>query len=108
MAEWCAERTTAEALAELEKARSGGAASQAAAGAGRPAHPGRWAAPADTEYPGAAAAGAARADARSICRRRRARFRHRAPTLGEHTDAILTELGYRGPAIADLRARGVI
>ena len=36
------------------------------------------------------------------------RFRHRAPELGEHTDAILAELGYRGPDIAGLRARGVI
>jgi len=36
------------------------------------------------------------------------RFRHRAPTLGEHTDAILAELGYAGSDIAGLRARGVI
>ena len=27
---------------------------------------------------------------------------------GEHTDAILTELGYGREAIADLRARGVV
>jgi crotonobetainyl-CoA:carnitine CoA-transferase CaiB-like acyl-CoA transferase len=30
------------------------------------------------------------------------------PRLGEHTDAILRELGYDDAAIADLRARGVI
>ena len=36
------------------------------------------------------------------------RFRRRAPQLGEHTEAILAELGYRGPDIADLRVRGVI
>ena len=36
------------------------------------------------------------------------RFRHRAPTLGEHTDAILGELGYSPAAISDLRGRGVI
>ena len=35
-------------------------------------------------------------------------FRRRAPTLGEHTDAILGELGYDAAAIADLRERRVI
>lgn len=32
----------------------------------------------------------------------------RAPTLGEHTDAVLAESGFDAAAIADLRARGVI
>jgi crotonobetainyl-CoA:carnitine CoA-transferase CaiB-like acyl-CoA transferase len=36
------------------------------------------------------------------------RFRHRAPTLGEHTDQILAELGYAAAEIAGLRERGVI
>jgi crotonobetainyl-CoA:carnitine CoA-transferase CaiB-like acyl-CoA transferase len=36
------------------------------------------------------------------------RFRHRAPTLDEHTDAILGELGYDKAAIAGLRTRNVI
>jgi crotonobetainyl-CoA:carnitine CoA-transferase CaiB-like acyl-CoA transferase len=36
------------------------------------------------------------------------RFRHRAPTLGEHTDAILRELGYSHGEIAGLRERQVI
>jgi crotonobetainyl-CoA:carnitine CoA-transferase CaiB-like acyl-CoA transferase len=34
--------------------------------------------------------------------------RQRAPQLGEHTDAILAELGYAPEAIADLRARRII
>lgn len=34
--------------------------------------------------------------------------RRRPPTIGEHTDAILTELGYDPAQIADLRARSVV
>ena len=35
-------------------------------------------------------------------------IRHRAPTLGEHTDAILTEIGYGASEIAALREQQVI
>ena len=35
-------------------------------------------------------------------------IRHRAPLLGEHTEAILKELGYDEPAIARFRAERVI
>jgi crotonobetainyl-CoA:carnitine CoA-transferase CaiB-like acyl-CoA transferase len=38
----------------------------------------------------------------------RARDPGRPPTLGEHTEAILNELGYDDAAIADLRTRGVL
>jgi crotonobetainyl-CoA:carnitine CoA-transferase CaiB-like acyl-CoA transferase len=34
--------------------------------------------------------------------------RRPAPTLGEHTDEILTELGYSSEAIEELRSRGVV
>jgi crotonobetainyl-CoA:carnitine CoA-transferase CaiB-like acyl-CoA transferase len=34
--------------------------------------------------------------------------RTRAPVLGEHTDALLAELGYEGAAIAELRALGIV
>jgi crotonobetainyl-CoA:carnitine CoA-transferase CaiB-like acyl-CoA transferase len=35
-------------------------------------------------------------------------IRHRAPVLGEHTDEILTELGYGPDAIAALREKGIV
>jgi crotonobetainyl-CoA:carnitine CoA-transferase CaiB-like acyl-CoA transferase len=35
-------------------------------------------------------------------------IRTRAPTLGEHTDAVLTELGYDAASIAGLRRKGVV
>ncbi|MDE0056084.1 MAG: CoA transferase, partial [Gammaproteobacteria bacterium] len=35
-------------------------------------------------------------------------IRQRAPTLGEHTDAILAELGYDSAMIEGLRARRVV
>ncbi len=34
--------------------------------------------------------------------------RHRAPTLGEHTDEVMRELGFSGEEIEDFRAAGVI
>ncbi|HBH02176.1 MAG: formyl-CoA transferase [Candidatus Rokubacteria bacterium RBG_16_73_20] len=36
------------------------------------------------------------------------RIRRPAPTLGQHTDEVLRELGYDGAAVADLRARRVV
>jgi crotonobetainyl-CoA:carnitine CoA-transferase CaiB-like acyl-CoA transferase len=35
-------------------------------------------------------------------------IRHRAPLLGEHTDAILAEIGYAAAAVAELRRKRVI
>ena len=35
-------------------------------------------------------------------------FRHSAPTLGQHTDEVLTELGFGAEAIAGLRERRVV
>jgi crotonobetainyl-CoA:carnitine CoA-transferase CaiB-like acyl-CoA transferase len=33
---------------------------------------------------------------------------HPPPVLGEHTDQILTELGYEPSAVASLRSKGVV
>ena len=37
-----------------------------------------------------------------------AQYRHAAPTLGQHTDEVLTELGFASDAIAALREQGVV
>ena len=106
MAAWCGERTTEETLAALDAARipAGPVLSpqqvlddahvQAIGFLRSVASPaGDGAAPvADTPFTLSAAP---------------AGIRGRAPALGEHTDAILAELGYSGPAVAALHERGV-
>lgn len=39
---------------------------------------------------------------------RRARVRHSPPTLGEHTDAVLADLGLAAAEIAELRSAGIV
>jgi len=106
MARWCATRTTAEALAELERAQipAGPVHSpaqaladphiQAAAMLGAVDYPG-LPAPAPVANTPVRLAGTGGAIAR-------------APLLGEHTDDILRELGYDATAIAALRADAVV
>ena len=105
MAAWCGQRTTDEALAALDVARipAGPVLSpqqvlddahvQAIGFLRSLASPGSDvdAPVADTPFTLSAASAASRG---------------RAPALGEHTDAILTDLGYSAPAIAALHDRG--
>ena len=107
MSRWCAERTTAEALEILGKAKiPAGPVYKPqqtlddphinAMGFFQPTEFPRMAKPAPiakvpvflSETPGA--------------------IRHRAPVLGEHTDEIMAELGYDERAIGSLRQKGVI
>ena len=107
MSEWTAERTTAEALAELEKARVPAGPLYSPRQALEDAHIRAAGLLADTGYPGLPRP-VPLAPTPVDLSETPGRFRHRAPQLGEHTEAILAELGYNGPDIAGLRARGVV
>jgi crotonobetainyl-CoA:carnitine CoA-transferase CaiB-like acyl-CoA transferase len=107
MSEWTAARTTAEALADLEKAKIPGGPLYSPQQALDDAHIRAAGLLVDTEYPGLRRA-APLAPTPVDLSETPGQFRHRAPTLGEHTDAILAELGYGAADIAGLRVRGVI
>jgi crotonobetainyl-CoA:carnitine CoA-transferase CaiB-like acyl-CoA transferase len=107
MGRWCSERTTAEALEVL------GAAKIPAGPVLKPQQTlddphiqamGFFQA---VEFPGAPRpAPVAKAPVRLS--EMPGSIRRRAPTLGEHTDAILAELGYDRDAVAALREAGVV
>ena len=107
MARWCAERTTAEAVAQLEAARvpSGEVLTPAEALVNEQVVERGFFVP--TEYPGLRRpAPVARMPVDFS--KADVGIRRRAPTLGEHTDDILAELGYDAGAIAQLRAARVV
>jgi len=107
MNEWTGERTTAEALAALETAKIPAGPLYSPQQALEDAHIRAASLLEDTTYPGLPRP-APLAPMPVDLSDTPGRFRHRAPTLGEHTDAILGELGYGADAIADLRQRKVI
>jgi crotonobetainyl-CoA:carnitine CoA-transferase CaiB-like acyl-CoA transferase len=107
MSEWTAERTTAQALAELEAARIPAGPLYTPQQALDDAHIRAAGLLRDSDYPGLAHP-APLAPTPVDLSETPGRFRRRAPTLGEHTDQILNELGYGQEQIAELRARNVI
>jgi len=107
MSEWSASRTTKEALAELEAAKIPSAPLYSPQQALDDAHIRTAGLLRDTEYPGVAR-GVPLAPTPVDLSETPGRFQRRAPTLGEHTDEILSELGYQKTQIAELRTRNVI
>ena len=107
MATWCGERTTAEALAALDAARIP---------AGPVLSPQQVLDDAHVQAIGflqsvASPGGGARAPVAQTpftLSAATTTIRGRAPALGEHTDAILDDLGYSRPAITALHERGVV
>ncbi|HTK90431.1 MAG TPA: CoA transferase [Verrucomicrobiae bacterium] len=107
MNEWTGERTTAQALADLENAKIPAGPLYSPQQALEDAHIRAAGLLADTAYPGLPRP-APLAPMPVDLSETPGHFRHRAPTLGEHTDAILGELGYSAEAIAGLRERKVV
>ena len=107
MSEWTADRTTVEALSALEAAKIPAGPLYSPQQALQDAHIRAAGLLHDTEYPGLSHP-APLAPTPVDLSETPGRFRHRAPTLGEHTEAILAELGYRSAEIAELRTKGVI
>ena len=107
MSEWTAERTTAEALVALEKAKIPTGPLYSPQQALEDAHIRAAGLLVDTDYPDLPRR-APLAPTPVDLSETPGRFRHRAPTLGEHTDVILAELGFDAAGIVGLRERGVI
>ena len=107
VSEWTIQRTTDEALRELEVARIPAGPLYTPQQALDDAHIRAASLLVDTDYPGVARR-VPLAPTPVDLSETPGRFRHRAPTLGEHTNAILAELGYSAAEIDTLRRHGVI
>jgi crotonobetainyl-CoA:carnitine CoA-transferase CaiB-like acyl-CoA transferase len=104
---WLATRTVADAIAELEKARiPAGPVLDLGQVLGDPQVKARELLR-YVEYPGAPKP-VPLADTAVRLSATPGSIRHRAPTLGEHTDEVLRELGYSTEDIAALRAAEVV
>ncbi len=107
MSAWTMQRTTEQALKELEGAKIPAGPLYTPQQALDDAHIRRAGLLVDTEYPGVARR-VPLAPTPVDLSDTPGRFRHRAPTLGEHTNAILGEIGYSMAEIDALRKKGVV
>ncbi|MDZ3830844.1 MAG: CoA transferase [Sphingopyxis sp.] len=107
MQQWSSERTSADAIAELSAARVPAAPILRADEALAQPQVAAMGLVEPTSYPGTAAlAPIIRAPVELSANAKAAM--HRAPSVGEHSDAILKELGYDAEAISALRAQRII
>jgi crotonobetainyl-CoA:carnitine CoA-transferase CaiB-like acyl-CoA transferase len=107
MNEWTLQRTTGQALNELEAAKIPAGPLYMPQQALDDAHIRQAGLLVDTDYPGVARR-VPLAPTPVDLSDTPGRFRHRAPMLGEHTDAILGELGYSTAEIAAFRTKGIV
>ncbi len=104
---WCAGRTTADALLALEEARVPAGPVLSPQQAHDDPHVQAMGILNPVDYPGLPKA-APVVGTPVLLSETPGRITHRPPTLGEHTDAIMAEIGYSAEDIAALRARRVI
>ncbi|TAK69872.1 MAG: CoA transferase [Betaproteobacteria bacterium] len=104
---WCAERTTAEALLALEEARVPAGPVLSPQQAHDDPHVRAMGILNSVDYPGLPKA-APVVGTPVLLSETPGRITRRPPTLGEHTDEVMTEIGYNPEDIAALRARRVI
>lgn len=104
---WCAGRTTADALLALEEARVPAGPVLSPQQAHDDPHVQAMGILNPVDYPGLPKA-APVVGTPVVLSETPGRITHRPPTLGEHTDTIMAEIGYSAEDIAALRARRVI
>jgi crotonobetainyl-CoA:carnitine CoA-transferase CaiB-like acyl-CoA transferase len=107
MAAWCSERTSAEALGTLGKASIPAAPVLKPQQALDDAHVRAMPFFERVDYPGLPRP-APLARAPAWLSKTPGAIRHRAPTLGEHTDSVLAEIGFTEAEVAALRAQNAI
>ena len=107
MAKWCAERTSAEALAAMEEARLPAGPVLSPQQVLQDPHIAAKGLFQAVEYPGLDKAAPLMRTPVELSETP-GEIRHRAPTLGEHTDELMRELGYSDDVIADLHEQRII
>ena len=107
MAAWCADRTTAECLDAMEKAKVPGGPVLSPQQTLDLPHVQQIGVFQDVEYPSAASP-VPLARFPAVLSASPGVIRGRAPELGEHTDEVLGEVGFRGEEIEELRKAGIV